>query len=179
MFRKLRKTLHQVGPDATRRRKRRYAPNLGESAAILEDRQLLSGAGDGKPTPAAPPVAASGVRSVADQVTGGQLNSVENSPAGLFVIGEYESILLRAPAPVEVSASVQQLNHGLSKSGLQKALLKSSDRQQLLATLGIDINGSPQAFVSSLYTNVLKEQPDPAGEAAFVTEIRQIGRAHV
>ena len=63
MFRKLKKTLHQVGPDATRRRKRRYAPNLGESAAILEDRQLLSGAGEGKPTPAAPPVAASAVRS--------------------------------------------------------------------------------------------------------------------
>ena len=131
MFRKLSKTLHQVGTDATRRRKRRYAPNLGESAAILEDRQLLSGAGDGELTPAPPPVAASAVRSVAKQVTAGQLSSVANSPSGIFVIGQYETILLRAPFPVEVSASVQQLQHGLSKSAFQRSLLRSSARQQV------------------------------------------------
>lgn len=47
MFRKLRTFMREVGLVQMRRRKRRYAPNLSESAGYLEDRQLLS-AGAGK-----------------------------------------------------------------------------------------------------------------------------------
>lgn len=99
MFRKLRTFMREVGLVQMRRRKRRYAPNLSESAGYLEDRQLLS-AGAGKEQ--APAVAAA-----VPKVSGSPLNSsYDTSPAGLYVISQYESILQRTPTSGEVDSWV-------------------------------------------------------------------------
>ena len=48
MFRNLKQAFDRTGSGTTRRRTRRFSPNLGESAAYLEDRQLLSAPAEGR-----------------------------------------------------------------------------------------------------------------------------------
>ena len=94
MFRNLKKKLGPNVFSTLRRRKRRFAPNLGESAAILEDRQLLSGADGGAKAEA---VAAPAIQATPQQVAVAALNGVATTPAGLFVISQYEKILPPKP----------------------------------------------------------------------------------
>ena len=154
MFRKLKRFMRETGFLHLKRRKRRYAPNLSESAGYLEDRQLLS-AGAGKEN----------VASAATPAVSTPLNSTyDTSPAGLYVIGEYQSILLRTPSDAEVAYWVPALRSGaVNENGFRNILLNSTERQQLLLNAGVNLNGSPASFVSSLYANVLHENSERIG----------------
>lgn len=55
----------------------------------------------------------------------------------MYVTAEYGSILRRSPSQSELNYWVGQLRSGLSTKSLNNALLNSSERQNLLVSLGV------------------------------------------
>jgi hypothetical protein len=90
---------------------------------------------------------------------------------GQIVIRLYQSIVLTNPTDAQLSFWVNRLHHGLKPKVLRRELFASAQRQQLLASMNIAINSTPQTFVTSLFTNVLGQTPNPALSAALVNEI--------
>ena len=141
MFRKLKRFIRDLGSGKYDRPKRRFAPGIATSSSELENRQLLSAGGTKEE------VSAVGHSAAAIAKTGLDPN-YDSSPAGLFVINQYEALLLRAPTPSEVNHWVPILRNGsLSENGFRAILLTSSERQQLLLKAGVDLSGPPASFV--------------------------------
>src|SRR4051794_22080711 len=144
MFRKLRKALLEKGLHKLRRPRRDFAPVV--SRAELENRQLMSVQGLGKLlTDAAVPLAIHASQTAAD--------GLDSSPAGLAVIKQYRSVLLRDPSPEEQGLRISQLRSGLGVIALRNSLLRSPERQDLLNSLNINLRDNPRDFVDSLYLN--------------------------
>jgi len=98
----LKKTLRLAGDDMPRRRKRRFAPTLGESASKLEDRSLLS------------------TISLAPQ-------NLVNTPVGQHVTQMFQSILNVTPTTATVNHQVRLVRAGGSLSSLRRQLVRVVD----------------------------------------------------
>jgi uncharacterized protein (TIGR03118 family) len=125
---------------------------------------MLSGQGMHLPSAAMPAVTA------AHQTS--ELSSSELSETA-FVTGLFKTILLRNPQPSELTFWVERLESGRSRAGLRRAFLHSGERRQVLANLHISLGGSNDAFVDSLYLNLLNRQPDARGEAFWIHLLRR------
>lgn len=78
----------------------------------------------------------------------------------------YQAALGRTPDQVGLSVQVNAVDHGLSLNGLANNFLGSSE-----FALKYGANPSNEAFVTSLYFNVLRRAPDAGGFAAYTNAL--------
>jgi hypothetical protein len=97
--------------------------------------------------------------------------ALADTHAGQVVNNLFHSIFMTNPTATQMVQDVQRLRSGLGVSGLRNILFTSSQRQQLLSSLNVNVNTSAQALVNSLFTNVLNQTPTRAATTPFVNAI--------
>jgi len=128
-------------------------PSIPGSSSYLEERVVPAGGGQSM--------------SIAQLA-----QSMANSHAAQVVNNLFQSILMTSPTDSQLVQDVRRLQHGtLTANGLRNNLFASAQRQQLLSSLNVDVNASPQAFVNSLFTNILNQTPSAGATNRFVNAI--------
>jgi hypothetical protein len=100
--------------------------------------------------------------------------STQPTPADIaFVTNLYETALFREPTADDVAHWSASLARGASERAITRIVLHSQERAGLVSALGVNLNGTPQQFVDSLYTGLLDRAPDAAGEAFWLQAVRK------
>jgi hypothetical protein len=90
-----------------------------------------------------------------------------------FVTNLYETVLFREPTADDVAHWMGYLARGVSERAITRIVLHGQERAGLVTALGVDLGGTPQQFVDSLYTSLLDRPPDASGEASWIRAVRK------
>ena len=178
MFFGLKISLRPVGDHTPRRRERRCIPSLSGPASCLEDRVLLSGAGE---------------KAHAAEVAHPAARNLANTHAGQVVTGLFESVVGTGPTSAQLTNWVHKLQSGVSANTLRKDLVATtrSPRMQQPAPTVMDVvshsdatptsssttNGASSAMTVSssamLAAAMVNTMPSPTNLAAVGLHVQQ------
>jgi uncharacterized membrane protein YgcG len=177
MFFGLKMSLRPVGDHTPRRRERRCVPSLSASASCLEDRVLLSGAGE---------------KAHAAEVAHPAAKNLANTHAGQVVTGLFESVLGTDPTSAQLTNWVHKLQSGVNAKTLRKDLVATTRSQGMQSSAptvmnvvsqsvgtptSSTTNGASSAMTASasseLAAAMLNTMPSPTNLAAVGLDVQQ------